>query len=427
MAEATIDPLLAANSRVAAVVDPAPPSPLLAPDAPAPKPPEIIFETEREITLARARIAAFFSLDPGSDAFADHTSRLSTGFTLFDELGPVEHALYAGHNQLLALAGTAEVQLSVELGPVRTGLRPLGVDWEYLSEDGWLPLASDPADGDGTDGFTHDGQIILNKTCGPDAKEETIAGHKSYWIRGRLRGPLLPEGDVEAGATPLLESVRAGQFHQGGLARGSRRHGRVRARPSTNFFPFSKQPESATRPFTSRARKPFSDVARGCGSASSFLKRAREQRKAALGILLRAKLAVDRNLRVPGTVIGAFAQSGEVSFRCPPDWSETAVGGAGKSWLRARLDEGNYGEPLKLSVEGSGTTTTVKAVPSTLEASGRGERAVAIRYQTDVELLDHCLSFNDFTFADHARLPLAAPHLPAFPPARGTRAWRISL
>src|SRR5436309_909422 len=67
----------------------------------------IVFETEKKIGLAVARLVEVVSLWPGRDAYADHSAPYGRGtpFTLFKGLQPVRHEFYLAHETLFALAG----------------------------------------------------------------------------------------------------------------------------------------------------------------------------------------------------------------------------------------------------------------------------------------------------------------------------------
>ena len=168
------------TARLRQTLPPSSPSPLLAadesPEAPAP----IMLATTRSITLTRANLAALYSLDPTSDRFADHTAGHTEGFTLFDDLDPVEHGIYLGHDELFDLAEEAEVALSFTLGAAPAGSRkPLDIRWEYFSEDGWLPLE---IANDDTSQLITDGELRLTKSCGP------VTRKKRRWRIGRAIG-----------------------------------------------------------------------------------------------------------------------------------------------------------------------------------------------------------------------------------------------
>jgi hypothetical protein len=176
------------GTRVAAVLPP--PAPSFATDtAPAPAvAPE--FYTEQEITAMRGTLAALYSIDPQADLYADHGATATSGFTVFDAMVPVPHRVYLGHGELFNFTSSAQIVLSFDFANARAGdannaQRPLLLDWEYLSSDGWQPLALVE---DGTKRFTVDGKITLAKIFGPDSRIDRIGDHDSYWIRGTVSG-----------------------------------------------------------------------------------------------------------------------------------------------------------------------------------------------------------------------------------------------
>lgn len=200
------DVVLPARSQVAAKLPPPPASleseseAARAPDAPR-------YFTTRTVTLTRARLAALYSSDPRIDAYADHVARAAQGFAVFDALQSAPHELYLGHDELYALAGTAEIWLSFDMAGADYTDRKLALEWEYLSQDGWLALSVEE---DSTARFTRDGRIRLRKGCGPDGKRDTIMQRESYWIRARV-GAKRPSARVlEARADGSLLLDRAG-------------------------------------------------------------------------------------------------------------------------------------------------------------------------------------------------------------------------
>ena len=68
-------------------------------------------------------------------------------------------------------------------GDGHSAQRPLLLDWEFLSSDGWQPLTLVE---DGTERFTRDGKVTLAKFFGPDSKIDSVGGHTSCWIRGTV-------------------------------------------------------------------------------------------------------------------------------------------------------------------------------------------------------------------------------------------------
>lgn len=184
---ATGEATVPAGTRVAAVVAPPPPSvedaiPASTTALPAPE-----FFTEHEITAMRGQVAAIHSIEPAGDVYADHSASAATGFAMFDAMGPVPHRLYLGHGELFRFAGSAEIVLTFDFATPPGGdasvPRPLLLDWEYLSQNGWLPLTLVE---DRTQRFTRDGKIVLAKFSGPDAKEDLVGDRRSCWIRATV-------------------------------------------------------------------------------------------------------------------------------------------------------------------------------------------------------------------------------------------------
>ncbi|MBV9815022.1 MAG: putative baseplate assembly protein [Alphaproteobacteria bacterium] len=191
MPNAPLDVTLAGDSPVAAKLPPPPPSLLGSAQATPPAP---IFSTEGTITLTRAKLTALYSVDPNADTYADHTTALTSGFTLFDQMQPVPHQLCLGHDSLFAISANAEIELSFDLGAThaKNAPPPMLIDWEYLSADGWLPLRTVS---DRTARLTQDGRITLHLDCGPDADKGKVNGIESYWLRGTV-STRVPSGTI---------------------------------------------------------------------------------------------------------------------------------------------------------------------------------------------------------------------------------------
>ncbi|MEF9404836.1 putative baseplate assembly protein [Ralstonia solanacearum K60] len=186
LASASGDATVPQGTRVAAVLPPPAPSLVSATASTPAVAPE--FYTEQEITATRGTLAALYSIDPQADLYADHGAVATTGFTVFDAMVPVPHRLYLGHGELFKFTDSAQIDLSFDFanagaGHASNARRPLLLDWEYLSTDGWQPLTLVD---DSTERFTVDGKITLAKFFGPDSKVDSIGGHDSCWIRGTV-------------------------------------------------------------------------------------------------------------------------------------------------------------------------------------------------------------------------------------------------
>jgi hypothetical protein len=396
--DAPADTTLPANSRVAAPYPPASPSVLQEPDADTAAANPVMFATTRTVTMTRGRLAAVYSLDPASDMFADHTEDRVEGFAFFDGMVPIEHALYLGHDELFALSAEARLVLAFMLG--FTGDEPrtaLDLAWEYLSEDGWLPLIVEE---DETNGLVNDGELWLAKSGGPDAAEETIDEQRSYWIRGRLATPFSAtdrEQDM-----PAVDVIRAGvSFSRGGLHVEAAFTDVLKTDTENTFFPFGPYPRRFTTFYVA--------------SEEAF------KRKGAR-IDLRVKMAgagladeervliweyndgtTWKSLSVDDGTNGFTTQPSrafDITFVAPVDWRPVTVNGVENFWMRVRLEgtEDPYGHAVKYSVEGN----VVTEEPATLQPPSVATLRVRYTYETTKTALDHCLCYNDFGFADHS-------------------------
>jgi hypothetical protein len=158
----------------------------------------LVFETERMIGLAAAKLAEVVTVWPGKDAYADHTADASGGrpFTLFEPLRSVPHELYLAHGVHFALAGKSVVEIEFDLA--ERGQDELVIAWEYWDGKAWRgfkpPIGEDRAGEsfDATQGLTASGVVRLASDCAETAKAK-VGGLEAFWLRGRLTGPLPPD------------------------------------------------------------------------------------------------------------------------------------------------------------------------------------------------------------------------------------------
>ena len=461
-----VDVTLPENSLIAAPPAPVVPTMGSAASSQASAPQPLLFATLQPITLCRAKLASLYSVDPGSDEYADHTTSLTSGFTFFANMAQTEHAIYLGHDSLFALKGSFSILLQIGL---RAGAdASLSLQWEYLSQNGWAPLVSAPED-DTTAGLTTDGTITLQRSPGPDATQGTFAGISSYWVRGTMTSPMLPDGIGGQRTIPIINTIQARlMLNKNGLQPDAAFADAVSLDVSKDFYPFGQQPARYSTFYFA--------------STEVF------QRKS-------ANIEIDFTLSQPGVIQGSlelqwdyfngstwstltqpsyqFTADGSVIFVCPRDWQQTSVNGAKNYWIRVRIISGGYGCPLRINVAPvttindiaagttgstltvgsnrgycggeqavvtSGTSTATVTVqqsvdpdqlvlttnidqttytggtigppnlpsiaPSSLQPPVIKSLSLKYTYYTDPELLDHCLSKNDFVFEDHTQAAL---------------------
>jgi hypothetical protein len=457
-----VDVTLPQNSQVAAPPPPVVPSQSSASSAAsssAAAPQPLIFSTEETITLSRAQLKTLYSIDPGSDQFADHSSTLTSGFTLFDNMLLTEHAIYLAHDTLFAFQGSVYLLLLIGL---RSGAdSPLAIQWEYFGANGWVALISAPED-DSTGGLQNDGTIILQREFAPPAKQASLAGINSYWVRGKLTSPMLPDGISGRRTVPVINTIQTRlRLSKSDLPAEAAFADTVSLDVSKDFYPFGQQPTRFAT-FYLASKEVFQ----------------RQGAHVQIGFTLRQNGMIQGSLTLVWEYFNGswndlgvnyqFTADGVVSFLCPRDWQQTTINGVKNYWMRVRIISGGFGCPLRVNtasltkitaIDTSGKTLTVDdnssycggepAIAYTSAGGGANRVTVAQRldpnlliltssldasyingpigppllpsiaasslkppvvklltlkycYYADPTLLDHCLSKNDFVFEDHS-------------------------
>lgn len=406
--DSAVDVTVAADSQLAAQPPPPPPSPLAG--APVGNPAPVLFFTEKTVTLARAKLTSLYSVDPRSDSYADHTSSLTDGFTVFGDMAHTEHAIYLGHDRLFKLGGheiTLLLQCTLDAAPQK----PLKIEWQYLSEVGWITLQKAEEE-DTTRGLTRDGQIALRLNCGPDAKKETFHGRNTYWVRGTLNTPVIRGENLRHNPLTINDLRVRVKFKKNNLLPEAAFADGIALDVSKDFYPFGQQPATfntfyiASEEVFQRggARVHIDITLSKDGVPQSSLKLQWEY----FGNGGWQKLGVepgvsgwgDYNFDIkPDDAI----PTRRISFNCPSDWKENQVNGKQNRWLRIRIAGGNYGDPIQYVSNTDHVTdvTTTAVVASTLDAPVVSRLALSYSYLTNIETLGHCLTRNEFQFADH--------------------------
>jgi hypothetical protein len=433
--DAPVDPPLPAGTQVAAEAAPALASSIAPPPTPQPAlPPDpLVFATDEEIALVRARLVTLYSTYPDLDEIADHSGAIGTGFQLYEGMQPVTHHLYLGHDSLLALAGSVDISLDFDLesdlspgGFTKTG-RPklpkgLALTWEYLADDGWV--AFDPVE-DHTYGLALAGEVQLRKRCGGPSAQGKIDGIKSYWVRARIDTPL-PFGSKDQPRLPIVDTIRV---------RLALNHDRLPADvafaddlqidTSKDFLPFGAEPgvgtsfliacDEALRQEGARVGITVDIAAGNIVTPVDGLALAWEYSVApgmwkALGGT--DSEFVDHTL---GFTTPTPADP-SISFLRPADWASVGVNGEQHFWLRVRIDHGSFGGPTTYTVENDGGNWKVVAANEPHPPKLRGI-SFSYSYRIGPFAPDHCLALNGFAYDDFSDACLwgRSPFLPFTP------------
>lgn len=112
--------------------------------------PEAVFETDLELTLSRAQLAAVYVRTPAEDAFVDHTaqatgtSTVQSGFNAFVARDPVGHALYLACDPLFTLDGVQALSVTLQANAL-TPWRDLPLSWSFWDGAAWRTLDRSPS------------------------------------------------------------------------------------------------------------------------------------------------------------------------------------------------------------------------------------------------------------------------------------------
>ena len=401
MDNASSDVTLQAGCRVAAVAAPSAPRPGAKTSPPA----EAVFSTLQTQTLVRAKLKTLYSINPGSDEFADHSKSLTSGFAFFDDLHPTGHTIYLGNNEFFNLTGD-NIVVSLNISLESFASRPLSTQWEYLSDNGWSPLESTP-EADNTRGLTRDGMITIWRTKGPNARQDVVAGQKSYWLRGRLASPLLPEGVDGLRSVPQVNDIRARVgFSRSGIAPEAAFLDDVPLDISKDFYPFGSQP-AAFSVFTLGTREVFSRKGANAKIEITLSRKGVTQGHGENPFKLVWEYLSEAGWKVITVLLSSGAEYNfnsdpkvpvSLSLECPRDWAEAKVNGKKSYWLRARIVSGNYGHALNITDPFANPPVWE---PANFEPPVISKISISFTYLSGAVLLDYCYSNNDFRFEDH--------------------------
>ncbi len=226
---------------------------------------------------------------------------------------------------------------------------------------------------------------------------------------------LRPEGAGASGALPSIDIIRARVgFTKSNLMPDAAATDTAPLDTSNSFYPFGRQPQKFTT-FYIASKEVFQrqgaqiDVAvklaqpgavfddNGAATPNA-MRWSIEYFNGSGWVALGGAQKLDDETKTM-TVAGPA----NISFLCPADWAATKVNGQSNHWLRIRIDGGNYGHPLRLSVDNTVSPPLVKSDPATLQQPVVSSLRLQYTYLTNSNLLDHCVAYNDFAYTDHSQ------------------------
>jgi hypothetical protein len=136
----------------------------------------VSFETESDLALTRAGLAAVFVLDPVQQRYADRTTvAMGQAPGSFAALGvpesrPIEHEIHLAVDPLVTIAGAQQLTVSL-LG--KNHPFPALI-WAAWSAQGWVTLPSSPSP---------DGHSAVVTTAASQVGLVEVNGRRAYWLR----------------------------------------------------------------------------------------------------------------------------------------------------------------------------------------------------------------------------------------------------
>jgi hypothetical protein len=371
-----------------------------------------VFETELDLALTRAQLAAVVVHDPARARYTERTSHaLGLDPRPYDALGApaplplepdpenhaVEHEVYVAFDPL-ALRGATIARVTAVAS---SELPAQPVQWAGFGDGAWADLPPVSTAGNAW-------RLVA------DAERigaADVAGAAVHWLRGSFPAPppplrLTAEIDIAVAGAPLEAAFANGQpadFTRDVLVFGERpRAGDVFYLASDDAFAIANATVTLAVALTQG------------GNASSNLELRWEAWDGRQATLLGTSKPASTGAAPFTDTTQAFTQSGSVTFRLGAAIPRSVIRGVTSRWVRVRIVAGNYGTDLTASVGANNTVTITPAsfrppalASATLSWTGTIAAAPARLVRRTA------LTFEDVTPAAGGEVPLyyAAPEL----------------
>jgi hypothetical protein len=399
----------------------------------APPPPgstdQIIFETQQAAGLSSGKLQQVFSVWPGRDEYIDHSAaaQASQPFQPFltSALQNSPHQFYLGHDTLLALAGSSTVTVKCEL--TVPGSDPLDIIWAYWDGQIWrefLHMSPECSNGtpdksDSTGGLTRKSGSFTLTTEAAQTAMTTVNGINTFWIRGSLTAPLVPDATR---ILPQIDSIKLSSAISQppqSLKLDKAFSDQTEVDLTKTFYPFGQQPQpGATFYFTSQEAfsKPNATVTLDFQRVETPQDTAVEQMSpsvptsTAFPRLLAPVLAweywngndwVDAPVTMmPPDLLNWTGGSADFDpknlvLTVPQDLAQTTVNNENGLWMRARLVSGGFGVIQQINLSGSNNFYFTISQPPAVAPVRLGYSWGNGPYSAE-----HVLTFNDFQYED---------------------------
>jgi hypothetical protein len=383
---------------------------------------QIVFETEKELYVTNVGLLHSYSIerDKVSDNSAFIEIGASDGFDVFQGRRQIERMFYLGDDRFSALLEVSTVQIVFDF-PNAKEENPLELlEWEYWNGRRWRELIPVTLPQDELIAATG-GQLNSSKKgiafAGPieDIEPGDVCenGADAYWVRARLI-----EVPVRDEACMIDTCIVSAMVLQDGVGPDN-----AVANTGSGIF----LPLDLTRSFYPFGEDPDFDYCFYISSDECF---GREDSRLRVEFQLTDPSSISApnpspDLRVkweywngrrwaevctttplgPAEPIGhgfedstnAFTTGGYVSFIRPDDMKPAEVNGEEGHWIRARIEQGNYGKPGKFEIEDG---NWVWKEPHPLRPPAFSE--IMVKYSQVPYSVQNYVTYNDFNFKDQS-------------------------
>jgi hypothetical protein len=355
-AGSAVDGLVPAGTQVAA------------PPAEGEKEP-VIFETEAELVVTAAQLAAIFTRDPAQDKYADHSAILCeaapSGIPIFQGNRRIEHIFYLGHSELLGFAEIANLRLTFTLE------KPLGdgaeLEWQIWDGNTWQTKQAR-----GAPNLTQSPTNVVEFDAMKAVPLRPINSLENRWLRCRLITPITQstaprKGMVRAGELPRIEDITIqANLDRSGLDVAPAFLNLLPVETSKEFFPFGEKPKLGDTLYWANTEAlsqkdavvtlPVSLVNPASGGPEPPIPRTNISGNPTLKWeFWDGKAWIELGASSPRTssrgeseifedTTKAFSASGHVRFKLPRQPVAAMVNGVNNYWIRVRIVSGDYGK-----------------------------------------------------------------------------------
>jgi len=351
-----------------------------------------VFETERELVISPANLAACFTRDPNGDRYANHSLLLpqsgesGTGQKVFQAADPIEHILYFSHDGIFGHPGGRQL-LKIKFAV--PGQESINVAWDGWDEGGqkWVEKKRTP--------ITNNADIDLKEITPSPAM--VIGGAQKRWLRCRLIDPISRDKKPPVVSAITFDAT----FKREDKAIENAFTNSFPVDVNRAFYPFTESPT----PGDALYLKLDEDFAEADCNVTLVLTLSLEGQKPPDGKPPNAKVNWEFWNGSGWTAIAGLADntsnltsSNSVTFPFPANAVTNSVNGVAGYWVRARLETAtSYGPGAELKVE---KTADDKYSYKSIAAAAPRIASTKISYVTTLTAkpAEAVVAYNDFAY-----------------------------